>query len=244
MLLPISFLIENIKSSEEARFFLALRMTSLQKSGYFNLNEVEGFNYRQKLSLVKKLTAKGYINNGHLVSVYRLATHPVTVVVTPDDLSTKKKFKGYIIAATESYIARKQKRRKDKKENARFCVKSKCIVQRQIKIKPVKVKPSNEHKNEATIAISYISQFLGINYSTVQRYRKLSNTNLYKSDILFSKCQLWDWDKCYFLPKSRFFVQRTVKITCRVPVLFNSRFFSDFKPFLLNSTSLSTCNTP
>lgn len=229
MLVPISFLISNIKQSEEARFFLALRSTCLNKSGYYNMKEVKGFNYRQKLSLTKKLTAKGYVKDGHLISIYRLATHPVNVVIELDDISTKQKFKGFIVAATESYIVRKQLREKNKKENAQFCMKSKCNVQRQIKTKPVKAKPSNEHKIEATIAIMYISKFLGINYSTVQRYRKLSTANLYKSDILFSKCQLWDWDKCYFLPNSKFFVQKTVKITCRVPILFNPRFYSTLK---------------
>lgn len=229
MLLPISFLISNIKSTEEARFFLALRATCLGRSGYFNMKEVKGFNYRQKLNLLKKLTAKGYIKEGHLISVYRLATHPVNVVIELDDISTKQKFKGFIIAATESYIARKQLREKNKKENAQYCMKSRCNVQRQFKAKPAKVKTSNEHKTEATIAISYISKFLGINYSTVQRYRKLSTANLYKSGILFSKCQLWDWNKCYFLPKSKYFVQRTVEITCRVPVLFDSRFYFNRK---------------
>jgi hypothetical protein len=236
MLLPISFLVQNIKTTEEARFFLALRATCLNRSGYFDMKLVKGFNYRQKLNLTKKLTDKGYINNGHLISVYRLATHPVLVKITSEDLSTKQKFKGFIIAATESYIARKQQREKRIKEKAQYCKRDKCS-QRRKHVKEKSKQTSNEYI-KTQIAISYLSKFLGISDATVKRYRKLTQTNTYKFERIYSKGQIWEDEKCIFWAKKQIWVHFKLEITCRVQTSFNKRFYSK-KLFAIDSLNLS-----
>jgi hypothetical protein len=219
MLVPVKFIIESTqaKEIESLRFYLAARNQGMGNAGYFK--DIPGFTWSQKIKLTKKLVQKGWLIPAvacrklfRIKSVYKLEAFPVLASCDPEVLKSKKKFRGWILAVAESYVARNNFRI-NKGWKKEFDYRSNTFVRKH---SVLGVSKFSDGSYMTQIANSFLAALLGVSTRTLSRWRHHS-ANVYKITKKFAVSQYaFNEGKFFFSKRSKMFVQYVQEVKTRI----------------------------
>lgn len=216
MLVPVKLILDSSrnKNLEELRLYLSLRFAGDQNGGFYNLKQINNFTYQSKRILSKKLVVLGWRHKdvSKVISVYKVEDHPVCADCKVAVLENKAKFKGWVLAVAESYIARNN-HRINKGWKKEFDYRSKKFVRKHLVTGVIRFS-DGEYKTQ--IANSFLSNLLGISPRTVSRWRK-NSINKYEITQIYSESQYrFEEGKFFFDTVRNLFSQWVLHITTKV----------------------------
>jgi hypothetical protein len=205
------------------RLYLNGRKLGMDNAGYFSIKDIPGSRMKNR-TLAKKLVEMGYIyrlvsDKFKIKSVHKLEDHPVHADLDPDVLSSKNKFKGWVLSVAEAYIARNNFRiNKGWKKELDY--RSKKFIRKQ---SVSGVQKFNDGSYATEIANSFLATLLGVSTRTISRWRKSSINKYEIKKILADSQYAFEEGKCFFDSKTNKFAQWSQKITTKVFIFFSGK---------------------
>ncbi len=240
MLVPQEFIYNAAKNGETitARFYLCCRFLGANNGGYFDIKDIEGFTPRQIKQYLKRAQKLGWIVGNKITSIYKIGlTYPVGAHISKESLKNNATFRGWILAATESYVLNKKVRQS--KDNAEFysCKHLQSGITKDGFNPAWTLEKFNAESIRGEVSNGLLSYLLGVSKRTITRWRK-DSINKYHQIKEFAKSKYAFKDgACFFDEKRKLFVKWHLIIDSAIFInYFNKKTFCNSGVNSLNSS--------